>query len=87
MSFGAHVRTAREGAGISQGELGLRVGVSGVQISRIESGKRGASTEVLVAIAVELNISLDLLKPDAPGAAGIASTDREVAFEDAPTVT
>lgn len=47
MSFGALVQSARSGRGWSQADLAGRVGVSRVQISRIESGRRGTDVQTL----------------------------------------
>lgn len=43
MELGPQVRAAREARGWSQEELAQRIGVSAVQVSRIESGARGVS--------------------------------------------
>lgn len=86
--FGRLVVEQRDRSGLSQLDLAKRVGVSRGQISRIESGAKGPSYETLIAIAVELDIDLNLLKgashpgrmpvdaesttPDAPAPAGAA---------------
>ena len=59
MPLGLLVREAREARGWSQGELGERLGVSGAQVSRIESGVRGTSVDVLARLAQELALPAD----------------------------
>jgi transcriptional regulator with XRE-family HTH domain len=51
------MRQARESRGISQADLGRRVGVSQNVISKIESGQQ-ESSEFVVAICKELSIAL-----------------------------
>lgn len=50
------IRLYREQLGISQVELGKRVGVSSVTILRIERGERGVSVELLGTLAQVLGI-------------------------------
>ena len=52
----AAVRTARKAAGLSQAQLGVKVGLSQAMISQIENGVAGSSAKVL-AIARALDIS------------------------------
>jgi transcriptional regulator with XRE-family HTH domain len=62
------VRKARRAADLSQRELAGRAGISAAYLSRVESGQRIASLEVLVALAAELEITgLELLAGDARG--------------------
>lgn len=65
-SFGEHVREARKARGWSQDQLGDLVGLSGVQISRIESGSRAGSARSITLIAEKLDIDLNLLKSPDP---------------------
>jgi UDP-N-acetylglucosamine 1-carboxyvinyltransferase len=71
--FGALARAAREAKGWSQADLASRVGLSPVQISRIESGKRGMSDKVVARIVRALDLdpqaSLDAIDPPKRGAA------------------
>lgn len=84
--FGERVREAREARGWSQGELGAKIGVSGPQISRIESGERGGSASSIVALATVLDIDLNLLKPTDPlSEAETESMGPPPISEDAPT--
>jgi predicted transcriptional regulator len=52
---GAAIRTAREGAGISQTELARWMHVSGPYISQVESGKKSVSSTQLERIYNALN--------------------------------
>lgn len=56
------VQAARREAGLSQEALAQRVGVGRPQISRIESGTKAPSYEVLVRLATVLDLDLNLLK-------------------------
>ena len=59
MPLGVLVREAREARGWSQVELAERLGLSGAQVSRVEAGVRGVSTEVLARLAQELSLPAD----------------------------
>lgn len=56
MAIGDLVRARREALGLSQAQLGERCGISGPQVSRIESGVRGLSLETLAKLARELEL-------------------------------
>jgi HTH-type transcriptional regulator / antitoxin HipB len=84
--FGQLVEAARKRKGLTQAELANRVGVQAAQISRIESGSKGPSTETLVSIAVELDIDLNLLKPDPLSEAATDPYPDLLADLDPPTV-
>lgn len=53
MSFGQVIKKLREERGWSQEELAHRVGISTANISRIETGKHGASETLKVLLARE----------------------------------
>lgn len=53
------IKVWREYRGASQQGLAEAVGISASYLSQIETGKRAGSTEVLVAIAKALNVTLD----------------------------
>lgn len=55
-SFGSLVRQAREARGWTQGALAAQVSVSHVQVSRIESGERGAASRTLAALVRVLGL-------------------------------
>jgi transcriptional regulator with XRE-family HTH domain len=53
----------REYRGMTQSELGRRVGLSPMYVSRNETGRRGGSTKALRRIAAALDIDLAELLP------------------------
>ncbi|MCI0346028.1 MAG: helix-turn-helix transcriptional regulator [Chloroflexi bacterium] len=66
-SLGASVREARLRRGISQAELGWRVGLSQATISRLENGHlRGLRLRKLAAIAGVVQFAPRLFGPGAP---------------------
>ncbi len=58
------IRRLREDAGLTQGELGERVGVSMNMISHVELGIKKPSAETLKRIADELGVKVDELHRD-----------------------
>ena len=63
--LGDRIGRARERAGLSQAELGVRVELTQSALSRIESGERGVDSLELAAIAEALDVSvLDLLESE-----------------------
>ena len=52
-----NIKEARRHAGLSQAELGMRVGLDQSGISRIENGTRPLTVELLKAIANVLRIA------------------------------
>ena len=58
------IKAARKGKGLSQVDLAERVGTDQGHISRIENGAKGASIEVLAAIAHELDMTVSQLIGD-----------------------
>lgn len=58
--IGERVRAAREDAGLSQAELGRRVGLSRPSIANLEAGRQDITASRLVMIAVILDLDLDL---------------------------
>ena len=63
--FGSLIKTERERRGWSQEHLAELVGVSRVQVSRIESGDQVGSIDTLTRIARELALDLNALKVSA----------------------
>ncbi|MEW6173077.1 MAG: helix-turn-helix transcriptional regulator [Bacillota bacterium] len=53
------IRVWREYLGLTQQQLAETAGISTPYLSQIESGKRRGKTEVLIAIAKALNVTLD----------------------------
>lgn len=63
---GPRLRAARHARGLTLEELASRAAVSPSTLSRLESGKRQASLELLVPLTRHLGIRIDDLLPDAP---------------------
>lgn len=59
--FSARLLALRKSKDISQQELAEHLGVSFHQVSKMETGQRGASLEVAYAIADYFNVSIDYL--------------------------
>ncbi len=59
--FAVRIKHARELRGLSQPELGNRVGVSGQQIYRYEKGENQPDAGILTALVRELEVSADYL--------------------------
>ena len=57
--FGQALRAFREGRGVSQAELGRRLGMSHATVSRLESGSRRPSRVMALRIAHALGLSDD----------------------------
>ena len=62
----AQLRQARQSAGLSLRELGVRVGLSASLLSQIERGKSEPSVSSLYALVKELGISLDAVLGSTP---------------------
>lgn len=76
--FGALVRVSRAAAGLTQDELGARVGLTRSSVANVESGRQRPPLHVLVSVAQALGVNpCDLLPgraapttgqvPDMPG--------------------
>ena len=61
MSIGKRIKEAREKAGLTQAELGEKIGVTGVAVMRYEKGQRQPRPEQLQRIAAALNVSAGFL--------------------------
>lgn len=62
--LGMRLRTVRRAKGWTLGDLAARAGLSSSTLSRLESGKRQASLELLLPLVRELGIRIDdLLQP------------------------
>jgi transcriptional regulator with XRE-family HTH domain len=82
--LGARIRAEREAAGITLRALAARLGVSPSLLSQLERGLAQPSVATLWGIVTELNLSLDALFADPPGA---EVTDRPVLVQRAGTRT
>lgn len=63
--IGRNVKAARTRLGLTQSELGQRLGMDSITISRLETGVQVPSLERLNKVAVALETSLSLLVTDA----------------------
>lgn len=61
MTFGEHITTLRKTSGLSQSELGKKVGTSGDIIGKYERNEIKPSIEVAKKIADELGVTIDFL--------------------------
>lgn len=59
--IGERIKEARESAGLSQQELGEKVGLSTTAISLFESAERKMTLDILVSVASALNVTLNEL--------------------------
>lgn len=62
--IGPRLRAARQERGLTLDELATRAGMSASTLSRLESGKRQASLELLLPLTRQLGIRIDDLVPD-----------------------
>jgi transcriptional regulator with XRE-family HTH domain len=63
-SFGVHLRTLREGRGLSQLSLANATGLSQSYISEIEAGKKSPTLRIIQKIAYGLHVPIIQLIPD-----------------------
>ena len=61
MTIGERIRSARKAAGMSQEELGRRLGIGKSSVSEWESGKRPLPMDVMEQISEELNVGVPYL--------------------------
>ena len=73
-SIGRRIKEARESAGLTQRELGDRIGVVEMTVSRYERGVNQPTIEGLSAIADALGVSLVELLPNS----GLTAPDAEM---------
>ena len=64
MTIAERIRKARKEAGLTQKQLGDRMGVSDASITQYESGKRNPKVETLQRIAKALGVGVDVLLRD-----------------------
>lgn len=58
IDFGLRIKNLRKKQNITQKQLAFEVGISDMQIRRIEKGEINTSLSVIVGLSVSLNISL-----------------------------
>lgn len=63
MKIGESIRHARQKAGLTQKELGEKLGISQAAVGQFESDKANPKIETLLKIATALNIKLSELVP------------------------
>jgi transcriptional regulator with XRE-family HTH domain len=86
MNLGQVIRRLREKKGWSQEELAHRVGTTAANLSRIETGKHGASETLTVLLARELGMKVYQLialaegvsSPRLPGTVRITDKDEDL---------
>jgi transcriptional regulator with XRE-family HTH domain len=64
VQLGQAVRDARRAAGLTQPELGAKLGISAVAISQVEKGKTAPALAKVAGIADALGVSIGLLFGD-----------------------
>ena len=64
--LGEHVRSVREGAGLSQSALARMAGVSRTSIHSLETGSGNPRVSTLLAIADAIGVQAHLLVPRLP---------------------
>lgn len=64
--LGARIAALRRQAGLSQGELAKRLQISPSAVGMYEQGRREPSAELLVALAQNLNVTVDYLLTGKP---------------------
>lgn len=64
VQLGQAVRDARKAAGLTQPELGAKLGISAVAVSQVEKGKTAPALAKVAAIAEALGVSVSLLLGD-----------------------
>lgn len=65
MTVGEKIRAARKAVGLTQKQLGERLGISYVNISQLEGGQRIPSLDTLQKIADALQVPIHRLIPEA----------------------
>ncbi|MGH9890664.1 MAG: helix-turn-helix domain-containing protein [bacterium] len=60
-AFGAHLRSLREGAGISQEALASRAGLHRTYVGSVERGERNPTLESMFVLAQALEVPLQTL--------------------------
>lgn len=75
MKIGEKIKLARKRAGLTQEQLGKKIGVTGVAVMRYERGERQPKVETLLEIAHHLNVPItDFISFDE--AAAMTALDR-----------
>lgn len=64
--FGARIRRARTRSGISQEELGQRVGLNRSSVSNVEKGRQRVPAHMIIEFAAALDVPPTELLPNGP---------------------
>lgn len=65
LSIGGNIRRARNEAGLSLRQLGIRADLSPTYLSEIERGKRAFAIDILVSVSLALGMRIsDILSDD-----------------------
>lgn len=80
----SHLRALRKARGLSQAELGKRLGLSQARMARIEGDPLSISVEQLLQVCAALGIQLVLQSPavEPPGTSTSTPTDDKTASGD-----
>ena len=81
-AMGPRLRAARERRGATLTDVGRATGISPSTLSRIETGRRRPTLEVLLHLAKEYGVSLDELAGTAPAPAAERRTPVPLSFGD-----
>jgi len=84
MSIAELIKAARKAAGLTQKELGERMGVSDASIAQYESGQRNPKIDTIVRISEALNVPIDQLfgmAKDVPISCGHLLDRNPITFE------
>jgi transcriptional regulator with XRE-family HTH domain len=78
-SVGSRIRKFRKGRGMSQGELGEKLGVTFQQVQKYENGKNRVSASRLQMISTALDVPVEQLFTDSAGTS--RTSPKPVAFD------
>ncbi|OEJ21336.1 transcriptional regulator [Streptomyces agglomeratus] len=85
-AMGPRLRAAREHHGATLAGVGCATGISASTLSRIETGRRKPTLEVLLQLSKEYGVSLDELAGTAPAPAAEPRAPAPLSFGDAKAV-
>jgi HTH-type transcriptional regulator/antitoxin HipB len=60
VAIGLQIKQARKSKGLTQKELGDRLGITNTQVAKYESGRKNLTTDILHKIATELQITFHI---------------------------
>lgn len=85
--FGRRIRVARLAAGLTQADLGERIGMTRASVANLEAGRQRSQVHLWVLLAATLGVEPVALLPEVPaevlpGAAAAADLLGEFAYDD-----